>query len=53
MLISVECKFCDGLGRIHSPGCNGDPADDGVQCTYCGGAGCVDTDINDDADDED
>ena len=51
MLMSVECKFCWGAGRIHSPGCNGDPDDEGLPCPKCDGAGCIDIDLDDEADD--
>lgn len=46
LLISAECRFCYGNGRIHSPGCNGDPDDDGLECPDCTGIGTVDVDLN-------
>lgn len=47
MQASIECKHCYGLGRVHSPGCNGDPDDEGVQCESCEGAGVIDVELED------
>lgn len=47
MLIEAECPNCLGCGLQHSPGCNGDPDDDGVPCERCGGTGVVEYDLND------
>ncbi len=44
LTMRAECRFCDGNGKIHSPGCNGDPMDSGVNCPECEGAGTVDVD---------
>lgn len=44
LIMKVECRFCDGNGKIHSPGCNGDPDDSGVDCPECEGTGAVDAD---------
>lgn len=35
MSTRTECTFCNGAGRIHSPGKNGDPWDSGVPCPIC------------------
>jgi DnaJ-class molecular chaperone len=52
MIINIECRFCNGLGRVHSAGHNGDPMDMGEDCPVCLGAGVVDEDLNEEADDE-
>lgn len=52
MIISIECGHCYGHGRVHSPGCNGDPDDDGRPCPACDGAGVVDHDLDEECDDE-
>ncbi len=45
IVMAVECRFCWGNGKIHSPLCeNGDPMDKGVDCPKCGGTGTVDVD---------
>ena len=51
MIIQRECRECDGMGRLHAPGCNGDPDDDGVICERCDGLGCYDVEIDEDGDD--
>jgi len=52
MIAAVECRHCYGLGRVHSAGHNGDPMDLGEDCPVCLGAGVVDEDLNEEADDE-
>lgn len=42
--MKCECPQCSGNGKIHSPGCNGDPDDSGVNCPECEGTGAVDVD---------
>ena len=49
LMIFVECRECDGMGKQHSPGCNGDPMDEGVPCWKCKGDGGWDEDIEDEA----
>ena len=44
IVMKVECRFCDGNGKIHSSGRNGDPMDSGVDCPECEGTGAVDVD---------
>ena len=51
MLIDAECPNCQGCGLQHSPGCNGDPDDDGWPCERCGGSGVVEYDLNEEIDD--
>lgn len=53
LIMDVECKFCDGAGKTHSFGRNGDPMDDGVNCPKCDGAGVlqVDCETGDEVDD--
>lgn len=51
MLKDIECSNCYGCGRLHSPGCNGDPDDDGIKCEVCDGTGVVTIDLNDEIDD--
>lgn len=46
-IVDVECKFCWGAGKIHSPGRNGDPWDKGVVCPKCQGTGVLQEDAND------
>lgn len=45
VIMKVECRFCYGNGKIHSPGCNGDPDDSGVDCPECEGTGGIDVDV--------
>jgi hypothetical protein len=40
-----RCPFCYGIGRVHSPGRNGDPDDDGMPCPKCHGNGAVEVDV--------
>lgn len=47
MIAQTDCPFCCGNGRIHSPGRNGDPWDDGVTCPECDGVGVVDVELED------
>lgn len=35
----MKCTHCYGLGKLHSPGRNGDPMDSGVTCSECEGTG--------------
>ena len=51
IFMDVECRFCDGTGRIHSSGRNGDPMDPGEDCPKCDGTGVVQEDV-DQSDDE-
>jgi len=51
MIKDEECTNCDGHGKVHSPGRNGDPMDLGEDCPVCDGAGCVEVDLDDLADD--
>lgn len=44
MIMDVECKFCDGLGRIHTR--NGDPWDKGQDCPQCQGTGSVEVECD-------
>jgi len=53
MIGSEECSVCYGHGQLHSPGRNGDPMDKGVKCPACDGAGVIDVDLNEYADDDD
>lgn len=46
MIIDVECSFCDGAGRIHSSGRNGDPWDKGEDCPKCRGSGTVEVECD-------
>ncbi len=46
MTLEQECPFCDGAGRVHSPGHNGDPMDMGEDCPRCEGAGVIAVDLN-------
>ena len=46
MITEIECKFCSGIGKIHSPGKNGDPFDLGVKCEKCEGSGVVEIDTD-------
>lgn len=50
MIIDVECRHCDGLGRVHTR--NGDPMDPGEDCPVCHGTGAVQEDLNDMVDDD-
>lgn len=52
MIIDIDCPFCNGVGKVHSPGCNGDPDDDGIDCPRCDGTGAVAHDLNEDMDDD-
>lgn len=49
-MIQQECSWCDGGGKVHSPGCNGDPDDDGVPCEYCDGHGVIEVEPEEDLD---
>jgi hypothetical protein len=49
MIADRECSFCWGCGRIHSPGKNGDPWDDGVPCPKCEGTGVEEVDLIEEA----
>ncbi len=33
----VPCDECNGSGKQHSPGHNGDPMDEGIVCWKCSG----------------
>jgi ssDNA-binding Zn-finger/Zn-ribbon topoisomerase 1 len=46
LVIDIECPFCNGAGRVHSSGRNGDPMDTGEDCPRC-----VAHDLNEDDDD--
>jgi DnaJ-class molecular chaperone len=50
LIFQKECSQCDGEGKHHSPGRNGDPDDDGVTCTKCDGLGVIDVEIDEDGD---
>lgn len=53
MLKTVECSFCDGVGKVLKNGPPyGDPMDPGKDCPNCKGAGCVEVDLNDFCDDD-
>ena len=52
MIAFEDCSYCYGGGRVHSTGCNGDPDDDGERCPECDGAGVIEIDLNDEADDD-
>jgi hypothetical protein len=41
----TECPDCDGHRRIHTPGCNGDPDDNGIVCSRCEGSGVIAVDV--------
>ena len=51
MIVKSECANCYGLGRLHSPGRNGDPMDDGIDCPNCGGSGAVDVNLAEEIED--
>ncbi len=51
MIMDIECRNCDGSGRQYSPGCNGDPDDDGVDCEKCDGTGVEQIDLDDEIND--
>lgn len=51
MIVDVECRNCGGGGRQHSPGRNGDPMDNGVDCERCGGTGVEQVDQEDEIED--
>jgi DnaJ-class molecular chaperone len=53
MIATVECSNCNGLGKVHSSGCNGDPMDLGEDCPECEGTGVIDVDLMDFVDEED
>ena len=44
MTIDQECRHCNGNGRVHSAGHNGDPMDLGEDCPKCEGAGVITVD---------
>ena len=50
MLFWQECVWCDGEGRTHSAGRNGDPDDNGVICERCNGDGGRNIEVDEDGD---